>query len=61
MIYDALRPLLFRFDAEIAHQLALGALAAGLAPRTRMDFPRLHRRILGIDFPNPIGLAAGFD
>jgi dihydroorotate dehydrogenase len=61
MIYDALRPLLFRFDAEIAHQLALGALAAGVAPRTRMDFPRLHRRILGIDFPNPIGLAAGFD
>jgi dihydroorotate dehydrogenase len=61
MIYEALRPLLFRFDAEIAHQLALGALAAGVAPRTRMDFPRLHRRILGLDFPNPVGLAAGFD
>ena len=61
MIYARLRPLLFAFDPEIAHQLALGALAAGLAPRARASDPRLRRRVLGLDFPNPVGLAAGFD
>ena len=61
MIYARLRPLLFALDPEIAHQLALGALASGLHPRARAPDPGLRRRILGLDFPNPVGLAAGFD
>jgi dihydroorotate dehydrogenase len=60
MVYPLLRPLLFRLDAERAHRLALGALrlhAAGEPP----DFAGLVTRVAGITFPNPIGLAAGFD
>jgi dihydroorotate dehydrogenase len=67
-IYDAIRPLLFRLDAERAHHLAVGATGilerglqlARLDPAACSD-PRLHQRICGIEFPNPVGLAAGFD
>ena len=38
------------------------ALAAGLGGTTRIpDLPELHQRVWGLDFPNPIGIAAGFD
>jgi dihydroorotate dehydrogenase len=47
---------------ETAHQTALLALRAGLGPRARADeFPTLRTTIAGLDLPNPIGLAAGFD
>ena len=50
------------FDPETAHQLALGGLRAGLGPRARADrWPRLHTTFAGLDLPNPIGMAAGFD
>jgi dihydroorotate dehydrogenase len=66
MVWRLLRPLLFLFDAERVHRLAhrwlrlMGrpALARRLRPRPR---PSLAVRCLGIDFENPIGLAAGFD
>lgn len=59
-----LRPLLFRFDAETAHHLALGQLA-GLPPgliRALLGV-KAHKpkTVAGISFPNPIGLAAGMD
>ena len=55
-------PLMRGLDAETAHGLALRALAAGLAGRDRSpDDPILQSRVLGLRFPNPIGLAAGFD
>lgn len=57
-----LRPLLGYIDPEKAHNLTLKALKLGLGPRA--DFPRSERlaqTILGIDFENPVGLAAGFD
>ncbi len=59
---SALTPALRLLDAETAHGLALRALAAGLVrvPQTRDD-PALAVRTLGRLFPNPIGLAAGFD
>jgi dihydroorotate dehydrogenase len=61
VIYELLRPLLFALDPEAAHGLAIAALKAGVYPRAPAPDPRLRRRLLGLDFPNPIGLAAGFD
>lgn len=61
------RPLLFSFDPETAHNLAIRCL------RTLADFPSLLRMlqrfqpprkpktVFGITFPQPVGLAAGFD
>jgi dihydroorotate dehydrogenase len=49
-------------DPERAHGLALSALKAGLGPRGGpLTSDRLRIRIAGLDLPNPIGLAAGFD
>lgn len=61
MLYPLLRPLLFSLDAEHAHELTLGTLAKhpGLVPQQRIAANPV--RVMGIDFPNPIGLAAGLD
>lgn len=71
MIYRrVIRPLMFRLDPEHAHTVAIGALTAlarvppagALAERRlRVDDPRLRQTLWGLDFPNPVGLAAGFD
>jgi dihydroorotate dehydrogenase len=60
---SALMPLLrASLDVETAHRLALRALAAGLAGADGTpDDPVLATRVFGLDFRNPIGLAAGFD
>jgi len=51
-----------RIDPETAHGLALKALNMGLGPRTGpVTSDRLKTRIAGLDMPNPVGLAAGFD
>ncbi|MEW5788512.1 MAG: quinone-dependent dihydroorotate dehydrogenase [Pseudomonadota bacterium] len=63
--YDLVRPLLFRLDPETAHNLTL----AGLRFLEKLDLvepfmpnvPPLPRRVMGLDFPNPVGLAAGLD
>jgi dihydroorotate dehydrogenase len=61
-LYPIVGPLLRRLDAETAHDLTVAALERGLAPRDRGgDDPVLRQRLWGLDFPNPIGLAAGFD
>jgi len=62
-LYCVLRPLLFRLDAEAAHGMAIRALKKGLVPRpsTEADPGRLKIDLWGRTFPNPIGLAAGFD
>jgi dihydroorotate dehydrogenase len=62
LAYRLLRHGLFALDPERAHELALGVLRRRLLPygRVKTD-PRLERTLLGLDFPNPIGLAAGFD
>lgn len=59
--YQRLRPLLFRLDPERAHHLTIRALAGGLGPKAPAPDPALRRRLLGLDFPTPVGLAAGFD
>lgn len=49
-------------DPETAHTAALLGLAAGAGPRARADrWPRLRTTLAGLDLPNPIGMAAGFD
>ncbi|MEM7645104.1 MAG: quinone-dependent dihydroorotate dehydrogenase [Pseudomonadota bacterium] len=49
-------------DPERAHGLALAALNAGFGPKSGpLTSDRLRTRIAGLDLPNPIGLAAGFD
>ncbi|RVV98448.1 quinone-dependent dihydroorotate dehydrogenase [Mesobaculum littorinae] len=55
-------PVLHRLDPERAHAVALSALRAGLAPQPGpVTSPRLASRLAGLDLPNPVGLAAGFD
>lgn len=55
-------PCLRAFDPETAHRLALAGLRAGLGPRCGpLTSPRLRVTVAGLDLPNPLGLAAGFD
>lgn len=63
-LFDLARPLLFALDAEMAHGLTVKMLRAGtLLPRLgkASGDPRLRVRAFGLDFPNPLGMAAGFD
>ncbi|MBA3676019.1 MAG: quinone-dependent dihydroorotate dehydrogenase [Sphingosinicella sp.] len=60
-LYPLLRPLIFALDAERAHGLTLAALKLLPAISGPMRDKRLAMRVAGLDFPNPIGLAAGFD
>lgn len=61
-LYRTLRPLLFLLDPETAHGLTLKAMKAGLAPRyASAADPVLETTLWGLKFPNPVGLAAGFD
>ncbi len=64
-IYQLARPLLFALDAERAHDLGLKAIETayrlGLNPLMASRPAALPTRVFGIDFPNPVGLAAGLD
>jgi dihydroorotate dehydrogenase len=55
------RPLLRAMDPEDAHGLALRALKLAPLPKAVADDARLAVRAFGLTFPNPVGLAAGFD
>ena len=65
MLYDIARPFVFRFDPETAHDLAFGNLERA----HRLGLTRLLRphvaddpvTVMGMRFPNPVGLAAGLD
>src|SRR6187549_3024686 len=59
MLYALARPLLFALDPETAHNAAL--TFAGLAGAFTAAPPPCPVRAMGIDFPNPVGLAAGLD
>ena len=60
--YALARPFLHLFDPETAHGMAICALKAGLVGGVSAPLdPILAQSLWGINFPNPIGLAAGFD
>ena len=64
MWHRVIRPLLFRLDPETVHHLALRLLIASepvLARRAPCASPVLQQQLWGLTFPNPVGLAAGFD
>ncbi len=48
-------------DAETAHHLTIRLLKSGRGPKVRIKNPRLASNVAGLYFPNPLGLAAGFD
>jgi dihydroorotate dehydrogenase len=68
-LYPLVRPLLFRLAPETSHELGLAALRAAratgvaglLARRNLVDAAPLRQTLFGREFPNPVGLAAGFD
>jgi len=55
------RPILFSLDAETAHHLILSMLSMMPPLPVPSDPPELRATLWGLDFPNPIGLAAGMD
>lgn len=60
--YPLVRPALFALEPERVHRLTLCALRNGLAGGPgEIASPRLQQTLFGLDFPNPLGLAAGFD
>ncbi len=65
MLYPFLRPALFALDPERAHDLAFAALdaaaKAGVAQLAAPSLPRDPVRVMGLEFPNRVGLAAGLD
>ena len=69
-MYQLFRSILFRFDAEKVHYFVVGLLKLMVKfPPSRWIFrsiyhledPALEREFIGLKFPNPVGLAAGFD
>jgi dihydroorotate dehydrogenase len=60
-LYPLARPLIFALDAERAHGLTLAALKWLPTGSGAARDPELASRVAGIEFPNPVGLAAGFD
>lgn len=60
-LFPIVRPVLHALPAETAHGLTIKALAAGLGPSAPPDDPALAVSVWGLDFPNPVGMSAGFD
>ncbi|WKW49336.1 quinone-dependent dihydroorotate dehydrogenase [Rhodomicrobium lacus] len=61
-LWRAAQAGLFLLDPETAHEASLRALEAGVHPRQQQpDDPRLAVDLFGLRFPNPVGVAAGYD
>ena len=61
-LYRFARPALFALDPEDAHEATIKALERGLHPRQiGADDPVLRQTVFGLEFPNPVGVAAGYD
>ncbi|MCB2088712.1 MAG: quinone-dependent dihydroorotate dehydrogenase [Sphingomonadaceae bacterium] len=60
MLFDIIRPAIFAFQPEDAHRLSLSALR--MMPKSKLPVPgKLAVDVAGITFPNPLGMAAGYD
>lgn len=61
-LYQAVvRPLLFLLPPEMAHQIGMHVIARGWLKARPFADPMLEQTLFGVRFPNPLGLAAGFD
>ncbi|HEY0896163.1 MAG TPA: quinone-dependent dihydroorotate dehydrogenase [Sphingobacteriaceae bacterium] len=69
-MYQLIKPLLFQFDPEKIHHFVTSFLKTGnriwgvrklVKNSFQLDDPRLQRKVFGLTFKNPVGLAAGFD
>lgn len=69
-MYKLFKPILFSFSPETVHNIIVGLLkflgyVPLFSPILRLIFrnnsPKLEKEVMGIKFPNPVGLAAGFD
>jgi dihydroorotate dehydrogenase len=65
MFYSAIRKVLFKFDPEVIHELTIkGFKATGSTPLNNFYKQKVANKpveVMGITFPNPVGLAAGLD
>lgn len=61
-LFSLVKPAIFALDSEKAHRMAISALKLLPTPRTPTAKPsRMVSTVAGIEFPNPVGVAAGFD
>ena len=60
-MFEKIRSLIFKFDPETAHDLAIKALKTNLVPLKVKNYDCLKVNFLEREIPNPIGIAAGFD
>ena len=60
-MFEKIRSLIFKFDPETAHDLAIKALKTNLVPVKVKNYECLKVKFLEKEIPNPIGIAAGFD
>lgn len=60
-LYACLRPVLMSIDPEKAHRMTLNLMQKGFAPKNSYAHDCLAVKAFGHEFPNPLGLAAGFD
>ena len=60
-MYELYLNLIRKFPPEFSHLLTLKLLKYAFQPKLYEDSPILHQHIFGLDFINPIGIAAGFD
>jgi dihydroorotate dehydrogenase len=60
-LFSLARPLIHRMDAEDAHRMTVKLLKTLPLPPIAPDKPELAVSAFGLRFPNPVGLAAGFD
>lgn len=61
MLFSLLRPALFAIEAERAHGLTIDLLGMAPLPARRSTAASLRTTVAGLDFANPVGLAAGVD
>jgi dihydroorotate dehydrogenase len=60
-LFPLIRPLIFQLDGERAHRLTIAGLKLLRGGDPPKRDPMLATRVAGLEFPNPVGLAAGFD